>query len=190
MREGDRQAPEGFYNITPAQINPNSQFYVSFNMGYPNTFNKAHARAGAHLMVHGDCSSRGCYAMTDNRWAGSFRSRANRASAAWFFQVQAYPFRMTPANFAERNNPNVPFWRMLKEGRTISRSPAAACRGVLREAYVFNPRPPQNLAPANSGIKLGTRWGSFRDEPQPVRSSSIRPVSARCIKFRPRCSPR
>jgi murein L,D-transpeptidase YafK len=67
IREGDRQAPEGFYNITPAQMNPNSQFYLSFNMGYPNAFDKAHGRTGAHLMVHGDCSSRGCYAMTDDQ---------------------------------------------------------------------------------------------------------------------------
>ena len=35
VKEGDRQAPEGFYNITPAQMNPESQFYLSFNMGYP-----------------------------------------------------------------------------------------------------------------------------------------------------------
>ena len=42
VREGDRQAPEGFYNSTPAQMNPNSQFYLSFNMGYPNAFDSAH----------------------------------------------------------------------------------------------------------------------------------------------------
>jgi hypothetical protein len=33
------------------------------------------------------------------------------------FQLQAYPFRMTPLNMAKhRNNPNMPFWKMIKEG--------------------------------------------------------------------------
>ena len=67
IKEGDRQAPEGFYTITPAQMNPNSQFYLAFNLGYPNAYDKSWGRTGAHLMVHGDCSSRGCYAMTDDQ---------------------------------------------------------------------------------------------------------------------------
>ena len=36
VREGDRQAPEGFYSISPAQMNPQSAYYLSFNTGYPN----------------------------------------------------------------------------------------------------------------------------------------------------------
>ena len=65
VREGDRQAPEGFYAITPGQMNPNSAYYLSFDTGYPNAYDRAHGRTGAHLMVHGTCSSRGCFAMTD-----------------------------------------------------------------------------------------------------------------------------
>ena len=48
VKEGDRQAPEGFYTITPAQMNPNSQFYLSFNMGYPERLRqgaRTHRRA-------------------------------------------------------------------------------------------------------------------------------------------------
>src|SRR3954453_17203174 len=67
LKEGDYQAPEGFYTITPAQMNPNSAYYLSFNMGYPNAYDKAWGRTGSQLMVHGDCSSRGCYAMTDDQ---------------------------------------------------------------------------------------------------------------------------
>jgi len=67
VREGDRMAPEGFYAISPAQMNPNSSYYVSFNMGYPNAFDRAHGRTGSHLMVHGACSSAGCYSMTDDQ---------------------------------------------------------------------------------------------------------------------------
>ncbi len=69
VREGDRQAPEGFYSINPSQMNPQSAYYLSFNTGYPNAFDKSLGRTGSQLMVHGDCSSRGCYAMTDEQIA-------------------------------------------------------------------------------------------------------------------------
>ena len=34
-KEGDRQAPEGFYRVNKHQMNPNSQYHLSFNMGFP-----------------------------------------------------------------------------------------------------------------------------------------------------------
>src|SRR3954469_25053801 len=168
IREGDRQAPEGFYNITPAQMNPNSQFYLSFNMGYPNAFDKAHGRNGAHLMVHGDCSSRGCYAMTDDQIGEIYAlARESFFGGQRAFQVQAYPFRMTAANFAKhRNNPNIPFWRMLKEGNDhfelTHQEPVVE---VCEKRYVFNPQAAQNATPVD-GIKIGTPWGGFRDQSQ------------------------
>src|SRR5438477_4845259 len=118
VREGDRQAPEGFYSISPGQMNPQSAYYLSFNTGYPNAFDKALGRSGSELMVHGDCSSRGCYAMTDEQISEIY----SLGREAFFggqrgFQFQAYPFRMTAKNMARhRNNPNLPFWKMLKEG--------------------------------------------------------------------------
>ena len=118
VREGDRQAPEGFYSISPAQMNPQSAYYLSFNTGYPNAFDKALGRTGSQLMVHGDCSSRGCYAMTDEQIAEIYSlGRESFFGGQRSFQLQAYPFRMTPANMAKhRNNPNMPFWKMIKEG--------------------------------------------------------------------------
>ena len=118
VREGDRQAPEGFYSITPAQMNPQSSYYLSFNIGYPNAFDKALGRTGSQLMVHGDCSSRGCYAMTDEQIAEIYSlGRESFFGGQRAFQVQAYPFKMTPVNMAKhRNNPNMPFWKMIKEG--------------------------------------------------------------------------
>ncbi|HLY90826.1 MAG TPA: hypothetical protein VKQ27_17725, partial [Acetobacteraceae bacterium] len=62
IREGDRQAPEGFYAITPGLMNPNSNYYLAINTGFPNAYDRANNRHGAFLMIHGDCSSRGCYA--------------------------------------------------------------------------------------------------------------------------------
>ena len=118
VREGDRQAPEGFYSISPAQMNPQSSFYLSFNTGYPNAFDKALGRTGSQLMVHGDCSSRGCYAMTDEQIAEIYSlGRESFFGGQRAFQLQAYPFKMTPVNMAKhRNNPNMPFWKMIKQG--------------------------------------------------------------------------
>jgi murein L,D-transpeptidase YafK len=118
VREGDRQAPEGFYAITPAQMNPQSAYYLSFNTGYPNAYDKALGHSGSQLMVHGDCSSRGCYAMTDEQIAEIYSlGRESFFGGQKSFQLQAYPFRMTPINMAKhRNNPNMPFWKMIKQG--------------------------------------------------------------------------
>jgi len=118
IREGDRQAPEGFYSISPAQMNPQSAYYLSFNTGYPNAFDKALGRTGSQLMVHGDCSSRGCYAMTDEQIAEIYSlGRESFFGGQKSFQLQAYPFKMTPINMAKhRNNPHMPFWKMIKQG--------------------------------------------------------------------------
>jgi murein L,D-transpeptidase YafK len=118
VREGDRQAPEGFYSISPAQMNANSAYYLSFNTGFPNAFDRSLGRSGSELMVHGDCSSRGCYAMTDEQIAEIYAlGRESFFGGQRAFQFQAYPFHMTPVNMAKhRNNPNMPFWRMIKEG--------------------------------------------------------------------------
>ena len=118
VREGDRQAPEGFYSISPAQMNPESAYYLSFNTGYPNAYDRALGHTGSQLMVHGDCSSRGCYAMTDEQIAEIYAlGREAFFGGQRAFQLQAYPFRMTAVNMAKhRNNPNMPFWKMIKEG--------------------------------------------------------------------------
>jgi len=118
VREGDRQAPEGFYEITPAQMNPRSAYYLSFNTGFPNAYDRALGRTGSELMVHGDCSSRGCYAMTDEQIAEIYAlGRESFFGGQKAFQFEAFPFRMTPVNMAKhRNNPNMAFWKMIKEG--------------------------------------------------------------------------
>jgi murein L,D-transpeptidase YafK len=118
VKEGDRQAPEGFYAITPGLMNPNSSYYLAINTGFPNAYDRANNRHGAFLMIHGDCSSRGCYAMTDEE-IGEIYALGREAflGGQKEFQIQAYPFRMTPANLARhRNNPSMPFWQMIKEG--------------------------------------------------------------------------
>lgn len=120
-REGDRQAPEGFYHVNAGMLNPNSQYYLSFNLGYPNRLEAAHGYTGEALMVHGACSSSGCFALTDEGVAEIYAvAREALKGSQSSFQVQAFPFRMTPRNMAKhRNDPNIAFWTDLKRGYDI-----------------------------------------------------------------------
>jgi murein L,D-transpeptidase YafK len=144
-KEGDRQAPEGFYTITPGQMNPNSNYYLAFNTGFPNAYDRAHSYTGSELMVHGDCSSRGCYAMTDEQIQEIYAlARESFFGGQKEFQFQAFPFRMTALNMAKhRNNPNFAFWKMIKEGyddfEATHQEPKVA---VCERRYVFDAAPP------------------------------------------------
>jgi murein L,D-transpeptidase YafK len=146
--EGDRQAPEGFYTVRPAQMNPNSSYHLAFNIGYPNAYDRANGRSGQHLMVHGACSSSGCYAVTDAQIEEiyAFGRDAFRGGQTEF-QIQAFPFRMTAANMARyRNDPNFEFWKMLKEGYDqfeVTKVPPKV--DVCEKRYVFN-RVPEGTA--------------------------------------------
>jgi len=141
-KEGDRQAPEGFYTITPGQMNPNSSYYLAFNTGFPNAYDRSHGYTGSDLMVHGDCSSRGCYAMTDEQIQEIYAlARESFFGGQKAFQLQAFPFRMTAMNMARhRNSPHFAFWKMLKEGydnfEVSKQEPKVA---VCEKKYVFDP---------------------------------------------------
>lgn len=117
-REGDRQAPEGFYHVSAGMLNPNSQYYLSFNLGYPNRLEAALGYTGEALMVHGACSSSGCFALTDEGVAEIYAvAREALRGGQPAFQVQAFPFRMTAQNMAKhRDDPNFSFWNDLKRG--------------------------------------------------------------------------
>ncbi len=146
-KQGDRQAPEGFYTITPGLMNPNSNYYLAFNTGYPNAYDRAWGRTGSELMVHGDCSSRGCYAMTDEQIQEIYAlARESFFGGQKEFQLAAFPFHMTALNMAKhRNNPNFAFWKMLKEGydsfEATHQEPKV---GVCEKRYVFDAAPPEN----------------------------------------------
>jgi murein L,D-transpeptidase YafK len=146
--EGDRQAPEGFYTVTPALMNPHSAFHLAINTGYPNAFDRANGRTGSLLMIHGICASAGCFAMTDPQIEEIYGLARDAFAGRPSFQVQAYPFRLTPANLARhRDSPNLPFWTMLKIGNdhfeTSRREPRV---DVCERRYVFDARPLPNAA--------------------------------------------
>jgi murein L,D-transpeptidase YafK len=117
-REGDMQVPEGFYSIAPGQMNPNSHYYLAFNVGYPNAYDRAYGRTGGNVMVHGVCSSAGCFSMTDEQVADIYAiARDSFAGGQREIQLQSYPFHMTAQNMAKfRLDPNIEFWKNLKDG--------------------------------------------------------------------------
>ena len=141
LKQGDRQTPEGFYSVARRQMNPNSSYHLSFDIGFPNAYDRAQGGSGAYLMVHGACSSAGCYAMTDKA-VGEIYAIAREAFAGGqeAFQFQAYPFRMTAQNMAKyRSDPHIGFWRQLKEGsdrfEATGQEPAVS---VSAGRYAFN----------------------------------------------------
>ena len=150
VREGDRQVPEGFYTITPGQMNPNSSYYLSFNVGYPNAYDRAWDHTGGNIMVHGICSSAGCYSMTDPQ-IGEIYAIAREAfnGGQHEIQMQSYPFKMTAENLAKhRLDPNIEFWKQLKNGSdhfevTKTETPVVVCG----KRYVFGAHADGDVSP-------------------------------------------
>ena len=152
IKTGDRQAPEGFYTITPGLMNPNSSQYLAINTGFPNAYDRANGRTGSFLMIHGGCSSAGCYAMTDEQMAEIYAlAREAFFGGQTSFQLQAYPFRMTPLNMARhRNSPHMAFWTMLKEGHDHFEVTRLEPRvGVCEKRYIFEAESTASFGPAD-----------------------------------------
>lgn len=152
LREGDYQSPEGFYSVSSRQLNPNSNYHLAFNVGFPNALEKSLGYTGGLVMVHGDCKSVGCYAMTDK---GIDEIYGFVAAALGGGQkevpVNIFPFRMTDSKLARETGTGLlsfapadhaqwsGFWRNLKEGYDLFEQTgeppiAYACGGK----YAFN----------------------------------------------------
>jgi len=125
-------------------MNPHSNYYLSFNVGYPNAYDRAHGYTGGNIMVHGVCSSAGCFSMTDQQIAEIYAiAREAFAGGQQSIQMQSYPFHMTPMNIAlYRFDPNIAFWKELEVGNDnfeVTKKDVAV--GVCNDHYVFNAEP-------------------------------------------------
>jgi murein L,D-transpeptidase YafK len=164
LRQGDRQAPEGFYLVSLDQMNPRSKYHLSFNVGFPNAYDRAYGRTGQNIMVHGDCTSAGCYAMTDAVVEEIFiLAREALQGGQPSFQIQAFPFRMTAANMAAHKDDKwYDFWKNLKEGYDyfeISHLPPkiAVCekRYLINASFTGDVRPdPAGACPAYQKLPI------------------------------------
>ena len=141
VSQGDYQAPEGFYTVSQSQMNPNSQYHLAFNLGFPNAFDRANNRTGDFLMIHGKCKSAGCYAMTDALMEEIYSlAREQFLAGQGSIPVHALPFRMTAANLERHKaSPHIKFWTTLKEGydyfEATHKPPTVA---VCERRYVVN----------------------------------------------------
>jgi murein L,D-transpeptidase YafK len=124
MHEGDRQAPEGLYSVGLGQIYHKGRWPRSLDIGFPNTFDKAYARTGSLILVHGGCKSTGCYAMTNpvmDEIYGLSEQALRQGQDA--IPVHIFPFRMTEENMAaQAGNPWTPFWLNLKQAYDLFES--------------------------------------------------------------------
>lgn len=141
-KKGDGQAPEGFYFVTPGRMNPYSDYHLSFNLGYPNQYDRYHGRTGGALMVHGECVSIGCYAMT-NAGMNEIYAAADAAfrGGQRYFRVHIFPFRMTDDNVAAHAGGKwAGFWGNLRGGYEFFENSRVPPNVEVRNGlYVFEP---------------------------------------------------
>lgn len=117
-KQGDRQAPEGFYSVAGSQLNPFSAEHLSINTGYPNVRDRFYRYTGSALMIHGGCSSAGCYAITDAAMEELYAAvRDAIRGGQKNVQLQIYPFVMSDWRMMlQSKDPNYAFWKELKQG--------------------------------------------------------------------------
>lgn len=149
LREGDKQTPEGFYTVTKPQMRHVGRWPRSLNLGFPNVFDKVQARNGSHILVHGGCSSVGCFAMTNSviEEIYAFTEAAISGGQA-HVPVHVFPFRLSDANLAsQKDSPWFGFWQNLKEGHDlVERSKRPPRITVCEGKYKFNDLAPEEGA--------------------------------------------
>jgi murein L,D-transpeptidase YafK len=140
LAEGDHQAPEGFYRVASRQLNPHSRHHLAFNLGFPNAYDRELERTGSALMVHGGCSSVGCFAMTDPQIDEIYAVvDAALRQGQGEIDVAVFPFRLTAqALAAEAHSSWLPFWQNLKQGSDLFDATGTPPRvGACKGQYIF-----------------------------------------------------
>ena len=172
-KQGDKQAPEGFYTVNRHRMNPNSSYHLAFNLGYPNSFDRAHNRTGNFLMVHGKCTSAGCYAMTDGLIEEIYAlAREAFIGGQQSFEVHAFPFRMTDKNMKRHvKSRHYKFWKTLKQGYdyfelTRMTPSVAVCERRYHVNVAWQGRRPQanELCPRFTRPAIEPFWPSLGEE--------------------------
>ena len=135
LKEGDGQAPEGCYSVAARQMNPNSSYHLSFNLGFPNAYDRHHRRTGSALMVHGKCASIGCYAMGDEAieeiWTLCARALEKGQGS---FPVHCFPFPLTASNLKRQEaNAWIEFWKELEPVYSMFEKTRVPPRVIVRQ---------------------------------------------------------
>ena len=154
QNEGDWQAPEGFYSVTVEQMNPNSWYHLSFDIGYPNAFDTHRNRTGSFIMVHGECRSVGCFAMSNHRIEEIYllAHEALRRGQEQF-SVHIFPFPLTSGNLKKyAASPWIEFWKSLEPGFSAFENTRQVPKVFIENGeYVIIPRTSQwAMTPSSS----------------------------------------
>jgi murein L,D-transpeptidase YafK len=116
-REGDRQVPEGFYEID--RFNPASKFWLSLGINYPNASDRIlsdKAKPGGDIFIHGDNRSIGCLAMTDPVIEEIYVAALDaRKSGQKRIRVDIFPSR-NPGNLSTKSSEMKKLWLSLQAG--------------------------------------------------------------------------
>lgn len=119
-KEGDGQIPEGFYTID--LYNPNSDYYLSLRVSYPNLSDRAlgdKKNPGGAIMIHGNCVTIGCIPITDEYIKELYILAVEVKNNGGVVPVDIFPCRMTDPNMKmleELKKPELmDFWKNLKE---------------------------------------------------------------------------
>ena len=175
MRDGDKQAPEGYYTVTRNQTRHVGRWPKSLNIGFPNILDQSQARTGDNILIHGGCSSVGCFAMT-NPVMDEIHNLTTAAidGGQEYVPVHVFPFRMTDENMKEHaGSPWMEFWSNMKEGwDSFEQWSMPPVVGVCDGRYSFRRSESANgtgtieaCAPTLTGIRDQDQW--LRDVPPP-----------------------
>jgi murein L,D-transpeptidase YafK len=181
LTEGDKQSPEGLYSIGRRQLHHSARWQRSLDIGYPNAFDRVHARTGSSILVHGGCTSTGCFAMTDHVMEQIFRlSRAALWNGQQRIAVHIFPFRMTADNLAAHaDSPWQNFWANLKDAYDLfERTHLPPTVKVCDRRYVVTEADDDDGCP----VRIS---GTAAFLPQPLAAPKHRLIEATALSHRP-----
>lgn len=165
LREGDKRTPEGFYTVTRRQLHHVGRWPRSLNLGFPNAFDKSQNRTGSYILIHGGCSSVGCFAMTNPVVEEIYKlALAAVRGGQTHIPVHVFPFRMTDANLAaEKKSPWHGFWTNLKEGYdAFERTHRPPQVSVCDNRYQFQELPAAEVADSGPLAVCGATIAAIR----------------------------
>ncbi len=181
VRESDKQTPEGFYTINRRQLHRSARHPKALNLGFPNALDKSFERTGSYLLIHGGCSSIGCFAMTDTIIEEIWRvTEAALKEGQDHIPVHAFPFRMTEQNLAlVEDNEWKDFWLNLKEGYdAFERTKYPPKVSVCEKRYQFQDIAPPEVGDAGPLAVCGETLAAIQEWEQSPRHASARLAAA------------
>lgn len=160
LREGDKQSPEGFYSVTQRQMRHSGRWRKAFNLGFPNALDQRLQRTGSYILLHGGCSSTGCFAMTDPVMAQIHDiAQAALRGGQQRIHVHVFPFRMTDRQMDRHgDHVSLPFWRDLKAGYdAFERTHVPPSISVCEKRYVVRDGEPGTYGDVEALQRAGDR---------------------------------